>query len=234
LKVGKYARKHNHRLSFHVDHFVQLGTLRPHVLANSIKDLNLHAKIIKAMGYTMTDINPPIIIIHCGGTFGNKTESLARWIKEFKTLQPELQFALALENDENSCSINDLLQLCETNNILFCLDVFHNQVSKDQSEITPELFKRCMNTWIKKGLTPKIHISEQKEGGRRGAHGDVVSEFPPYLVSILKSEHVGTNPNFKLDMMIEAKNKELATLSLYEKYFDLVEINNKKIWLLNW
>ncbi len=81
----------------------------------------------------MLDYKPQdgsVLVIHGGGTFGDKKKSLERWKKNFLSMPKEVQEYICLENDENNYGIMDILPLCEELNIPFCLDVFHNSVSK--------------------------------------------------------------------------------------------------------
>ena len=80
-----------------------------------------------------------------------------------------------------------------------------------KSEIKPvQLGLCCMNTTLKK-LKPKFHVSEQGIG-RVGKHSDYIEIIPEYLLEI--PELYG----YEIDIMIEAKMKELSIQKLYEKY----------------
>tara|TARA_Y100000022_G_scaffold195406_1_gene201046 strand:- start:762 stop:983 length:222 start_codon:yes stop_codon:yes gene_type:complete len=63
----------------------------------------------------------------------------------------------------------------------------------------------------KRGIKPKFHVSEQGSG-RCGHHSDYIEEIPQYLLEIPEKYGV------KIDIMIEAKCKELAIQKLYQKY----------------
>jgi UV DNA damage repair endonuclease len=60
--------------------------------------------------------------------------------------------------------------------------------------------------------TPKMHISQQKVGGRLGDHADYVDRIPRLLLDWPKV--YGRN----LYLMIEAKGHEAAALRLKAKY----------------
>jgi len=68
-----------------------------------------------------------------------------------------------------------------------------------------------LETWRKKGIKPKFHVSEQGYG-KVGKHSDFIDILPDYLLEI--PEKYGD----KIDVMIEAKMKELSVHDLYEKY----------------
>jgi UV DNA damage repair endonuclease len=68
-----------------------------------------------------------------------------------------------------------------------------------------------LDTWTKRGIKPKFHVSEQGTG-KTGHHSDYIETIPTYLLEI--PEKYGIH----IDIMIEAKMKELAIKRLYEKY----------------
>ena len=63
----------------------------------------------------------------------------------------------------------------------------------------------------KKGIKPKFHVSEQGIG-KVGKHSDYIDILPEYLLEIPKKYSIN------IDIMIEAKMKELSIQKLYEKY----------------
>lgn len=106
-KVGAYARKHGMRLTFHPDPFIVLGTPNPHVLVKSIRELYFHARVLDIMGL---DLNS-IIVLHGGGTYGDKAGTIRKWIKEFNKLPVMIKRRIAIENDEYSFNISDMLDI---------------------------------------------------------------------------------------------------------------------------
>ena len=68
-----------------------------------------------------------------------------------------------------------------------------------------------LETWKRRNIKPKFHVSEQGSG-RCGHHSDYIENIPQYLLDIPKKY------NINIDIMIEAKKKELAIFKLYKKY----------------
>lgn len=211
--VGKYAKEHQHRLTMHPGQFVQLGSNNEEVVKQSIIDLINHVKFLQYMGYTPEDGS--VLIVHGGGTYGNKKGTLERWKGNFFKLPDDVQKYIVLENDEFNYGILDLLPICEDLQIPFCLDIFHNKVSKDRIPLTKSLLGRIIQTWKKQGMIPKIHVSEQQPGLRRGAHSKTLDKIPIYLFKI---PFIFKTP---LDIMLEVKDKEVSVLKMYYKYFDI-------------
>ena len=77
-----------------------------------------------------------------------------------------------------------------------------------------------MESWNRRGIKPKFHVSEQGSG-RCGHHSNYIENIPEYLLEI--PERYG----YDIDIMIEAKMKEQAIFKLYCKYpFLNCKINN--------
>ena len=68
-----------------------------------------------------------------------------------------------------------------------------------------------METWNRRGIKVKFHVSEQGSG-KIGHHSDYVETIPEYLLEI--PEKYGQ----PIDIMIEAKMKEKSIKKLYDKY----------------
>jgi len=78
-------------------------------------------------------------------------------------------------------------------------------------DIADTYIDKILQTWSKRGIKPKFHVSEQGNG-RTGHHSNYVEVLPQYMLDIPKKH------NTHVDIMIEAKHKELAVFHLYKKY----------------
>lgn len=208
--VGAYAHAMGHRLTAHVQPFLQLGTPNPDVLKRTLFDLAIHEKIFEILRSP-----DPVIIMHGGGFYQRpdhadkaaaKRETLARWIANWKRLSPNLKRWITLECDERHYGVADLLPICERWGIPFCLDLFHNSISADRVEVTTALLRRVNATW--RGRRPKYHISDQDPKLQFGAHAEMVRKIPDFM---LRQKNI--------DIMVEAKFKEQAVLALYRRHF---------------
>lgn len=210
--IGEYARQHGHRLTMHPGQFVQLGSPNSEVVSRSMTDLVNHAQLLKMLGYGPTD--GAVLIIHGGGTYNDKMTTLTRWRHNFLSLPVSVRHYVVLENDETNYGVLDLLPLCEELQIPFCLDIFHNNISKDHVVMTRKLMERIFNTWRIRSIIPKFHMSEQQVGLRRGAHSKTIDNLPSYLFTLPEM--------FKtpLDVMLEVKDKEVSVFKLFHRYFD--------------
>ena len=87
--------------------------------------------------------------------------------------------------------------------------------------MTKEIYDRIIRTWTIRNLYPKFHLSEQKQGFKRGAHGDYVEIIPQIIFDMPKIY------NTKIYLMIEAKQKEKAVFKLLDKYFKKIIVKKK-------
>jgi UV DNA damage endonuclease len=214
-EVGAIARGLGHRLTFHPDHYAQLGSPRPDIVEQTTRDLGLHAEIFGYLGYT-PELGS-VMVIHGGGTYGDKAATLARFERNFDALPEHVRKFIVLENDEWSYSVIDLLPLCERKNIPLVIDFFHHEIGhSDQFDIFDEaLLDRIIAIWRRRGIKPKCHWSNQKIGARKGTHDDYIDHIPQKILDFCVK--------YGVDMMCECKMKERCALKLLQKHFIKIE-----------
>ena len=213
--IGNKARQLNQRITFHPGHFNVLGTPNATALQNTIKDLTYHAEMLDLMGLDQNSV----MVIHGGGTYGNKSDTIDRWCQNYQLLSENIRKRLVLENCEKNFSIVDCLEINHRLQIPIVFDIFHHycyqKLHPEAGLAEPaEYIESVLATWQIKHIKPKFHISEQGSG-RIGHHSDFISKLPEFLLEIPKKYGVD------IDIMVEAKNKELAIFDLYQKYPEL-------------
>ena len=211
-QIGEKSTKLSQRLTFHPGQYNVVGSPNPNVLQNTINDLKYHADVLDLMNLD----NNSVMVVHGGGTYGDKTTNKNRWCEQFYKLSINVQKRLVLENCEKNFSIEDCLEISEKIDIPVVFDTHHFDCYKNlhpEEKFNPagEYMEAIINTWKKRNIKPKFHISEQGTG-KCGHHSDYIEIVPDYLLNIPKK--LGVN----IDIMIEAKKKELAIFKLYEKY----------------
>ncbi|KAG0694069.1 UV-endonuclease UvdE-domain-containing protein, partial [Suillus ampliporus] len=203
--VGALANKYGHRLTVHPGQFTQLGSPKDSVVKASIRELEYHAQMLNLMG-----VGPDgVMIIHGGGVYGDKQAALARIRKTVGELPKDVRDRLVLENDELCYNAADLLSICEELDIPLVFD-YHHDILNPSPDLPPsEIITRANVIFAKRGIKPKQHLSEPREGAvtvmERRAHADRCQRLP------------GDLPD-DMDLMIEAKDKEQAVLHLYRIY----------------
>lgn len=210
-EIGNYARTHGHRLTFHPGQFNQVGAQSATVFEKTKRDLSAHAEILDRI-----DCGPEsVMVVHGGGTYGDKQATIKRWAKQFKQLPKNVQNRLVIENCERQYNYKDMLKLSKLINRPIVFDTHHHDCYSKAVEKLPdpsEFLDQIIDTWTKHDIIPKFHISEQDPDKRLGAHSRYVEVIPQYLFDILDHGQ-------PLDLMIEAKAKEQSVLYLYDKYY---------------
>lgn len=232
-KIGAFARKHNIRLTFHPGQFTSFSSDNPELITKSKRDLHFHITCLELMGM---DCNS-ICVIHGGGMYNDKITTMKRWIATFNSLPLRLKQRIVLENDEECYNIEDVIYMSSqvdkfniwvykpgssskiesSSNLPVVFDVFHYycyDLTLKRREITvpqpsiAEVLPKIVATWGIRQI--KMHLSEQKPDSSVGSHSDFVQEIPKPLLALSRKQ--------QLDLMIEAKAGELATLFLMKKY----------------
>ena len=202
-KAGDFAKFWNMRVNSHPGPFVVLTSPKEEVVINAIADLELHGKIFDMMGLSKTLYNN--INIHCNGVYGDKQSAMDRFIQNFKRLSPSVRNRLTIENDDKASmySVLDLMYIHKHTSIPIVFDYHHHQFcTGGLSE--EEALKLAATTWPK-DIKQEVHYSESK-----ALHENNAKEKPQ-----AHSIYINALPNtygLDLDVMVEAKGKELAIL----------------------
>ena len=207
-KAGDFAKFWNMRVNSHPGPFVVLTSPNEEVVKNAIADLELHGKIFDMMGLFKTRFNN--INIHCNGVYGDKHSAMDRFITNFKRLSPSVSKRLTVENDDKASmySVKDLMYIHQNTGIPIVFDYHHHQFcTGDLSE--EQALKLAATTWPE-GIKQEVHYSESK-----ALHENNPKEKPQ-----AHSIYINSLPNtygLDLDVMVEAKGKELAILPFITK-----------------
>jgi UV DNA damage endonuclease len=207
-KAGDYAKFWNMRINSHPGPFVVLTSPNENVVKNAIADLELHGKIFDMMGLSKTTYNN--INIHCNGVYGDKISAMNRFCDNFKKLSPSVRKRLTVENDDKASmySVKDLMYIHDKIGIPIVFDYHHHQFcTGDLSE--EQALKLAGTTWPD-DIIQEVHYSESKALHENNpkekpqAHSLYINSLPDTYGSIV-------------DIMVEAKAKELAILPFIKK-----------------
>lgn len=175
----------------------------------------------------MMDMNDEsVIVIHVGGTYCDKKNTMNKFIDNFNKLDESIKKRIVIENDEKCYNAEDVLYICNKVDrpMVFdyhhhvCYQKYHPDISQKSLDY---LIPRILKTW--KDIRPKFHLSEQMDGKRVGAHSLFIENIPDEFLDIPSKYEV------EIDIMIEAKGKEIAISKLYQKYPQLKPICAKKL-----
>jgi UV DNA damage endonuclease len=211
-EIGNKSKLYKQRLTFHPGQYNVVGTPNKKCFEQTIRDLSYHAEVMDLMELD----NNSVMVVHGGGVYGNKEETKERWHVQFDLLPEKIKRRLVLENCEKCYSIIDCLEMSEKNNIPVVFDTHHFECYKklhpgEDFEEPSYYIEKILETWKRRDIKPKFHISEQGKG-KCGHHSDYVEVIPEYLLEI--PDKYGIH----IDIIIEAKMKEQAILQLYNKY----------------
>jgi UV DNA damage endonuclease len=211
---GASARRHNIRLSFHPGQYSVLASDNPDVVDRALEDVEYHALCATLMGYgkTFQDFK---INVHMNGRQG-----FAGFQAAFSRLSPQARMMLTVENDEISCSLDEVLQaqkLCPV-----VLDIHHHWV-KENAFIRPddERVAQIKASW--RGVRPVLHYSISQEGlippqgfpdqERLGLAKSKLRAHSDYYFNDTLNDWALSFDEF--DIMCEVKMKNLARDRLY-------------------
>lgn len=204
-RIGKMVRQHQMRVDTHPDQFDVLNSTQAHVFENTIRDLWYHVHTFEDMSYPEGKM-----VLHIGSSQGGKEAAIERFIEGFRQTPKDISSRLILENDDKTFTAEEVLHICKITGAPMVLDIHHDLCNPGNKAID-SMINEIFSTWDGQPLPPKIHISSPREGGRDRKHADYVrvSDFI-HFVEICRSY------NRDMDVMIEAKQKDLALFRLVE------------------
>lgn len=213
-EVGKVIGKLGHRVTTHPGQFTQLGSPRMQVIDNAVRDLEYHDEMLSLLKLPEQQDRDAVMILHLGGAYGDKAAAISRFKENYAKLPQSVKNRLVLENDDVVWCVHELLPLCQELNIPFVLDYHHHNILFDETQIREgtkdimELYPAILETWTRKGITPKMHYSEPTPPAitrtSRRKHSPRVMTLPPCPDT--------------MDLMIEAKDKEQAVFELMRTF----------------
>jgi len=205
-RIKQYLEETGIRISAHPDHFTVLTSPRKEVVEASIRDLIYHDRILSAMGKG----SEGKLVLHIGGVYKDKEKAIDIFKSNFSALPQNIRERIILENDDKSYTASETLKLCQELHIPMVFDVHHHLCNPDGLTVE-ELLDPVFNTWENQSLPPKIHYSTPKSQSSIRSHADYV-DSEAFYEFLLKAKKL--NKNF--DVMLEAKNKDVALLKLMD------------------
>lgn len=207
-EIGDLVKSRDFRVSAHPDHYTLINSKSDEVIESSIRDLDYHARVFEAMG--LEDYKYKLVM-HIGGLYKDKEKSIERFKENFIKLPDRIRNRIILENDDKSYTASDVLRICKDLKVPMVLDVHHHSCVNNGEKLE-DLLPQVFDTWNGEAFNPKIHFSSPKSPKSFRSHADDIDidEFRGFL-DITKK--VGRD----FDVMLEAKNKDVALLNLSAK-----------------
>lgn len=215
--AGDYAHQHGHRITSHPGPFNKLASPNERVILNTIRDLEIHGEVFDLMGLSRTPFNK--INIHVGAAYGDKPKALAQFCRSFDRLPDCVKTRLTVENDDKASLYSTAELVASVHKSLGVPIVFdfhhHKFCTGDMSE--QDALELAMTTWGQ--VRPVTHYSETRRNAdgsdyhRPQAHSDFIFNFI--------DDH-----GHDIDIMIEAKAKELALLRYRKEWNRVAELSD--------
>jgi len=144
------------------------------------------------------------ILTHVGGVYGNKAESMARFIKRYNELSDKIKNRYVIENDDKSYDIHDCLFINHETEIPVIFDVYHHNCYSTQKSMGEE-FDKVIKTWNRSDGLPIVHYSSEHPSKGKPRHADTLDilDFSKFLEKTKK---------YNLDIMLEIKDKEISAI----------------------
>lgn len=214
-KCGDFAKQNHIRLSFHPGQYTVLASDNPLVVERALEDVEYHALCAKLMGYgkKFQDFK---INIHMNGKKG-----FDGFADAFQKLSPEAKLMLTVENDEISCSLDDVLQARDLCPIV--LDIHHHWV-KENEFIKSDDPRIALVKASWRGVRPVLHYSIAQEGiipeqgfpdqNALGLSKTKLRAHSDYFFNQTLNDWALSFSDF--DIMCEVKMKNLARDKLYD------------------
>jgi UV DNA damage endonuclease len=229
LIAGDLARKLDVRLSMHPGQFVVLASTTPDIVERSIAEFEYHANLIRWMGFgkTFQDFKCNVHISGKQGPDGIKS-ILGR-------LSPEARNSITIENDEMSWGIDASLEL--EKHLALVLDIHHHWIKTGEYiKASDSRVARIIESW--RGIRPVIHYSVSPEHVLEHHPTDVLPDLNKLLSQGYNKSQLRQHSDLmwnsacnlwagsfrnEFDIMVEAKNKNLASVPFEEATHHLIK-----------
>ncbi|WP_027135830.1 UV DNA damage repair endonuclease UvsE [Geminicoccus roseus] len=220
--IGQKARDLDIRLSFHPSQYVVLNSPDPKLVAKSVWDLTSQAEMLDLM-----ELGPEaVLVIHVGGTYGDRQASAARWVETWKTLPEPVRRRLVLEHDDLRFSAADILWIHEHTGVRLIFDHQHFLCLNPEERPMRPTLEAILRTWPE-NVRPKVHFSSPRTemrqiqrtrpGSRKATTVNLAPVWTGHADFCQPFEFIGfmrLADGLMFDVMLEAKVKDLALIRL--------------------
>lgn len=230
--VREFADYHQIRLCTHPGQFTNICSPEERIVQNAIDELEYHAMLARLMGYGDTWHSSGFAInIHANIT---QDPDLERFRTVVKTkLSKEARNLITLENDEFSCTVDDIVASKIGDDVALVLDIHHHFVASGGEYIKPDdprvqVFK---DSW--RGVRPLGHYSVSSEELLKDHSKTTLPDFSALeeqgltKTALRAHSHLMWNEAANkwavshlswTDLEVESGGKNLSSKQLYDQY----------------
>ena len=214
--LGAKASRLGLRLSTHPGQYTVLNAEDPDVARKAALDLEQDALLLDRLGQGPE----ATVVLHVGGVYGDRAAALDRWARGYEALSERARARVAVEHDETSFDLADVLELHRRTGVRVVYDHHHHRCNPGELRAA-EALAAAAATWG--GVRPEVHLSSPRTELRTVGRGAAAKLVPPlvdqhadFVTPWDLAELLRLAPG-PLDVMLEAKAKDLALLWLREQ-----------------
>ena len=205
VRTGFYATLKDHRLTFHPGPFNKLTSPKEHVVQNTIRDLEIHGKVLDEMGLSRTPYNK--INIHVGAHYNNKPMAISNFCKNFERLSESVRSRLTVENDDKASlySTKELYEEIYKRIGIPVVHDLHHHTFCTGGLTNGEAIKLAAETW---GMVkPVVHYSQSRAEEQNNTKIKANAHSDSYWTAV-------NTYGQDVDVMLECKHKEIGLFSM--------------------
>lgn len=194
-RIRNWQEKYNLRISMHSSHFTMLASPKEEIVQRSIGELRAQSNFLNCIGGQN-------LIIHIGGAYGNKEETLGRFKENIRKYKNEIDLErLTIENDDKTYTSEEVVALCRSLNLKWVYDFHHERCNPSQNQDIIQLLKAYP--------PDKFHLSSGIDDQIKPPHADYIrkKDIEGLIVQLDLADIK------EADIVFEAKKKDL---SIYE------------------
>ena len=201
-RIRMWQKKYNLRISIHTSHFTILSTPKEDVLEKSIGELKVQSDFLHLVGGQN-------LVIHIGGAYGNKSESLKRFKDNIIRYKNPIDLdLLTVENDDKTYTSEEVVSVCKSLNLKWVYDFHHERCNPSYETNIIDLLKYYP--------PDKYHLSSGVEGDTKPPHADYISRKD--ISDLIHQLDLANIKN--ADIIFEAKKKDLSIYPIMEPLKD--------------
>jgi len=216
-EIGVYIKKNSMRITMHPGQYTVLNSINDKVVQNSIKELKYHTEVLNLLGLD----SKAKIITHVGGVYGDKKNSIKRFIKRYRKLNESIKNHYVIENDDKNYNLKECLLINKSTSIPIILDFYHH-FCYNSGESIEKVIENTFKTWNEKDGLPIVHYSSEHPVKGKFKHADEI--HMNYFEEFIKM----TNKH-NFDIMLEIKNKEKSALMAIKNLVNDIRFNRNRI-----
>ena len=191
-RIKKWQQDYNLRISIHTSHFTMLASPKEEIIQKSIRELKAQAELLHRLGGKN-------LVMHIGGAYGNKEETLKRFKKTIIKNKHVLDLdVLTIENDDKTYTSQEVVSICKDLSLKWVYDFHHERCNPSDNIDIIELLREYPPS--------KYHLSSGAISPTKPPHADFIDRED---IKILQRQLTLAGIT-QADIVFEAKQKDLA------------------------